>query len=97
MGSAENAARLLNGQLPEGVPQEIAAKTAKFVGYKAPLALRIANEIIDEQVGKSIEHLHHHLIPNMQIGARDINFKKRRIYSEKEYVKRIKKMRGDCE
>jgi enoyl-CoA hydratase/3-hydroxyacyl-CoA dehydrogenase len=54
MGSAENAARLLNGQLPEGVPQEIAAKTAKFIGYKAPLALKIANDIIDEQVGKPI-------------------------------------------
>jgi enoyl-CoA hydratase/3-hydroxyacyl-CoA dehydrogenase len=52
MGSTENAARLLNGQLPEGVPQEIAAKTAKFIGYKAPLALKIANEIIDAQVGK---------------------------------------------
>ena len=54
IGNAENAARLLNGQLPEGVPEEIAARTAKFVGYKAPLALKIANEIIDAQVGKSI-------------------------------------------
>jgi enoyl-CoA hydratase/3-hydroxyacyl-CoA dehydrogenase len=54
MGTAENAARLLNGQLPEGVPEEIAAKTAKFIGYKAPLALKIANEIIDAQVGKPI-------------------------------------------
>jgi enoyl-CoA hydratase/3-hydroxyacyl-CoA dehydrogenase len=54
MGTAENAARLLNGQLPEGVPEEFAAKTAKFIGYKAPLALKIANEIIDEQIGKSI-------------------------------------------
>ncbi|MBW2469202.1 MAG: 3-hydroxyacyl-CoA dehydrogenase/enoyl-CoA hydratase family protein, partial [Deltaproteobacteria bacterium] len=54
MGTAENAARLLNGQLPEGVPEEIAAKTAKFIGYKAPLALKIANEIIDAQVEKPI-------------------------------------------
>ena len=54
MGSSENVARLLNGQPPEGVAAEIAAKIAKFIGYKAPLALKIANEIIDEQVGKSI-------------------------------------------
>jgi enoyl-CoA hydratase/3-hydroxyacyl-CoA dehydrogenase len=54
MGSSENADRLLNGQPPEGVPAELAAKTAKFVSYKAPLALKIASEIIDEQVGKSI-------------------------------------------
>jgi enoyl-CoA hydratase/3-hydroxyacyl-CoA dehydrogenase len=54
MGTVENAARLLNGQLPEGVPEELAAKTAKFIGYKAPLALKIANDIIDAQVGKSI-------------------------------------------
>lgn len=54
LGSSENVTRLLNGQLPGGVPQEIAAKTAKFIGTKAPLALKIANEIIDEQLGKSI-------------------------------------------
>jgi enoyl-CoA hydratase/carnithine racemase len=52
--SSENTARLLAGKLPEGVPEEIAAKTAKFIGYKAPLALKMANEIIDQQVGKSI-------------------------------------------
>ena len=52
--NSENAERLLAGKLPEGVPDEIATKTAKFIGYKAPLALKIANEIIDEQVGKSI-------------------------------------------
>ena len=52
--NSENAERLLAGKLPEGVPDEIATKTAKFIGYKAPLALKIANEIIDEQVGKSM-------------------------------------------
>jgi len=36
------------------VPDEVAAKTAKIIGYKAPLALKLANEIIDQQVGKSI-------------------------------------------
>ncbi len=52
--SSENAARLLAGKLPEGVPEEIAAKTAKVVGYKAPLALKLANEIIDQQIGQSM-------------------------------------------
>ena len=52
--SSENVAKLLAGKPPEGVPEEIAAKTAKVIGYKAPLALKLANEIIDEQVGKSI-------------------------------------------
>jgi enoyl-CoA hydratase/3-hydroxyacyl-CoA dehydrogenase len=54
MGTADNISRLLNGQLPKGVPEDMAAKTSKFIGYKAPLALKIANEIIDEQIGKSI-------------------------------------------
>jgi enoyl-CoA hydratase/3-hydroxyacyl-CoA dehydrogenase len=40
--------------MPEGVPEEIAGKTAKLISYKAPLALKMANEIIDQQVGKSI-------------------------------------------
>jgi enoyl-CoA hydratase/3-hydroxyacyl-CoA dehydrogenase len=52
--SSENAKRLLAGKLPEGVSDEIATRIAKFIGYKAPLALKIANEIIDEQVGKSM-------------------------------------------
>ena len=52
--SSENVAKLLAGEMPAGVPEEIAAKTAKIMSYKAPLALKIANEIIDEQVGKSI-------------------------------------------
>ncbi len=52
--SSANLTRLLAGKLPEGVPEEIAAKTAKIIGYKAPLALKLANEIIDQQVGKSM-------------------------------------------
>ena len=43
--------------------------------------------------GKSIPHLHYHIIPNMVIGAYDINMRRRRIYSEKEYVREIKKLK----
>ena len=45
------------------------------------------------KVGKSIDHMHYHIIPNMQIGSRDINYRKRKVYSEKEYVKRIKELK----
>lgn len=51
----ENAENLLAGKTPQGVPEDIAAKTAKIIGYKAPLALKVANEIIDQQTGKSIK------------------------------------------
>jgi enoyl-CoA hydratase/3-hydroxyacyl-CoA dehydrogenase len=51
----ENVVRLLSGKPPEGVPEELAARTAKIIGFKAPLALKISNEIIDEQDGKSLE------------------------------------------
>ena len=54
MCSSENVTRLLAGEQPQGVPEELAAKTTKFVGYKAPLALKLANQIIDRQVGKSM-------------------------------------------
>lgn len=43
-----------------------------------------------KEVGKSIDHLHYHLIPNLQIGSKDVKWRKRKIYSEKEYIKRIK-------
>ncbi len=53
--SQENVARLLSGDAPQSVPEDLAARTAKLIGFKAPLALKISNEIIDQQVGKSIE------------------------------------------
>jgi enoyl-CoA hydratase/3-hydroxyacyl-CoA dehydrogenase len=52
--SSENVTRLLAGKQPEGAVEEIAGKTAKILSYKAPLALKLANEIIDQQVGKSM-------------------------------------------
>jgi len=51
--SKENVALLLAGKPPTGVPEEIGAKTAKIISHKAPLALKMANEIIDQQAGKS--------------------------------------------
>ncbi|MGW8186291.1 MAG: enoyl-CoA hydratase/isomerase family protein, partial [Desulfobacterales bacterium] len=55
MGSAANVSHLLAGRPVEGVDQALAAKTAKIIGYKAPLALKIANEIIDRQIDKPME------------------------------------------
>jgi enoyl-CoA hydratase/3-hydroxyacyl-CoA dehydrogenase len=51
----KNVARLLSGQTPQGVSEELAARTAKLIGFKAPLALKASNEIIDRQANKSIE------------------------------------------
>jgi len=53
--SKENIARLLAGDTPQGVPEELAAKAAKVIGFKAPIALKLSNEIIDQQEGKSME------------------------------------------
>ena len=55
LGAPENITVLLAGQPPEGVDADLAAKTAKMVGYKAPLALKTAAEIIDAQTDKSID------------------------------------------
>jgi len=53
--SPENITRLFAGKPPEGVPEDLAARTAKVFGFKAPLALKMGNEIIDQQAGKSME------------------------------------------
>jgi enoyl-CoA hydratase/3-hydroxyacyl-CoA dehydrogenase len=45
-------AALLAGKAPADAPAELAGKVAKTLGYKAPLALRIANEIVDRQAGQ---------------------------------------------
>lgn len=52
--SGNNAALILAGKVPEDVDEKAAARAIKMVGYKAPLALKTADEIIDAQQGKSI-------------------------------------------
>jgi len=44
-----NVAALLSGKTPGGTNAELAGKVVKTLGYKAPLALRIADEIVDQQ------------------------------------------------
>ena len=46
-----------------------------------------------DKVGKSIDHVHYHIIPNLMIGSKNINGNTRKVYSEKEYVKKIKDMK----
>ncbi len=55
MTTNDNVEKLLAGQKPEGVDEGLAAKTAKIIGYKAPIALKMASDIIDTQVEKSME------------------------------------------
>jgi enoyl-CoA hydratase/3-hydroxyacyl-CoA dehydrogenase len=51
----ENVDSLFAGRPLAGVDAQVAEKAHKAVGGKAPLALRLANEIIDQQVGQSME------------------------------------------
>lgn len=51
----ENVDRLLSSNLPEGVSAELAAGAAKIIGFKAPIALKLVNKIIDRQADKSME------------------------------------------
>ncbi len=50
----DNARRLLSGKAPQTADTDLAARTAKKIGYKAPLALKLANDIIDQQVGRTM-------------------------------------------
>ena len=52
--SSENVEHFLSGNMPKECDPALAEKTAKFIGYKAPLALKIANEIIDAQESKTM-------------------------------------------
>lgn len=52
--SRDNVQRLLAGKAPEGVDEKTASRIAKVVGYKSPLALRMADEIIAAQQDRSI-------------------------------------------
>jgi len=48
-----------------------------------------------KKIGKSIDHIHYHIIPNLRIGAVDINLNKRIILDEKDYLKLIEKMKKE--
>lgn len=50
-----NVQRLLNGELPLDVNSKLARQTLKQVAVKAPIALRMANELIDRQLGMPID------------------------------------------
>jgi enoyl-CoA hydratase/3-hydroxyacyl-CoA dehydrogenase len=51
----DNIAKILAGEKPSGVSGELASQFAKTCRFKAPLALKLANDIIDRQVNLSIE------------------------------------------
>ena len=44
-------------------------------------------------IRKSINHMHVHIIPNMPIGMQNKKWNKKQIYSDKEYVKKIKELK----
>jgi histidine triad (HIT) family protein len=48
-----------------------------------------------KKIGKSIDHIHYHIIPNLMIGAIDINFNKRKILTEADYLKLVKEIKKE--
>ncbi len=53
--AGDNVEKFLSGKAPEGVSQDVAEKIKKILMKKAPLALKMANELIDQQARMSIE------------------------------------------
>jgi enoyl-CoA hydratase/3-hydroxyacyl-CoA dehydrogenase len=47
--NAENTAALLKGKIPPGTDEAVAPKILKTIGNKAPLALKLVNQIINQQ------------------------------------------------
>ena len=53
--AGDNADKLLRGEKPSGVDDELAEKTLKRLSRKAPIALKMANELIEAQSKVSVE------------------------------------------
>lgn len=49
LGSQENIEKMLAGEKPTGVPESLAEKTLKSISQKAPIALKLADELINAQ------------------------------------------------
>ena len=54
MFAADRMNAWLNRKMPGGVSGDAAARTLKTIGFKAPIALKVSHEIIDQQMGKSM-------------------------------------------
>jgi enoyl-CoA hydratase/3-hydroxyacyl-CoA dehydrogenase len=50
-----NVDKILSGMPPAGATEEMAAKTARILAAKAPIALKLVNKIIGQQTGQSME------------------------------------------
>jgi enoyl-CoA hydratase / 3-hydroxyacyl-CoA dehydrogenase len=49
--SGQNVDNLISGKPPQNADSELAAKISKKISYKAPLAVKAVNDIIDRQIG----------------------------------------------
>jgi enoyl-CoA hydratase / 3-hydroxyacyl-CoA dehydrogenase len=49
--SSQNVDNLISGKPPQNADPELAAKISKKISYKAPLAVKAVNDIIDRQIG----------------------------------------------
>ncbi len=49
--SSQNVDNLISGKPPQNADPELAAKISKKISYKAPLAVKAVNDIIDRQMG----------------------------------------------
>lgn len=55
MFASDHVQKMLSGEKPAGMDDALVAKTMKILGYKAPIALKLADEIIDRQMDKSMK------------------------------------------
>ena len=49
----------------------------------------------EPDVGKSVAHLHYHLIPEMKIGALEFNGKGRKMISDGVFARKVEKFREE--